>query len=336
MEPKIVNDRDFFPMRVIDGDGNADEIEIQPTQPYDELVNLLNFVDTSGLDYSTPVELQRQLPMLCTAFMAPMLAQRLTPELLMQTEAPERLAIQNRLYLKPIGERIASGLFASRAEVARLRVQLRSLFDIVVRTQLMPALADAYPLDFMIDGEDLFAPAEAYARLLGHVTHRISALGLTPESDALVTRTFFLDFVDQIDVAMDFQKTIMSAKLPKRLATFCQAHTAAVDALSERQRVVLGRAAVALHGVRRVHSISYNLRVALRALRPLTILPPATMAIAVAMSGNPDIAGFADFINRYLRDDAILAVILLPEEQDLIARLRSAVQTVDRPSTPPI
>jgi hypothetical protein len=180
-----------------------------------------------------------------------------------------------------------------------------------------------------VETEDLFAPSEAYVRILGRVSYRILSLGLTPESHALVRRTFFLDFVDRIDVAMDFQKTIKSDKFPKRLATFCQAHTRAVDVLSERQRAVLGRAAIALQGVRRAHSISYNLRVALKAVRPLIVLSPIAIAIAVAMSGNPDIAGFADFLNRYLRDEDIIAVILTPEEQELLGRFKIAVQTVD-------
>jgi hypothetical protein len=329
MLPKTVTDRDFLELRIMPVETTISEIVMKPTQPYDDLVDLLTFVDPHALNYTTPVELHHQILTMCSPFISPTLEQKLTPALFMNTAGIEEVIIENRVAMKKFEERLGRALFATRNESARLRVQLASLLEILARTHLVPALTELYPLDFMVRGEDLFDPQAAYGRLIANVSHRITSLKLTADNQSLVRRAFFLDFVDKIDVCFDFQKMIVTDRSTEKFSTFCQDNSQAVQSLTEGKTAVLGRSATIFQGVRRTHSISYNLCVALKAIRPLTIIPPIGVAMAVAMSGNGHVSGFVYFVMKYLRDERIVSVIMTDEESNFIDRLCRAISMID-------
>jgi hypothetical protein len=194
-------------------------------------------------------------------------------------------------------------------------------------------LVELYPFDFIAREEDILAPTEAYGRIIANVSQRISVLGLTPENEHIVRRTFFLDFVDHIDAACEFQKIIKIDKVPARFAHFCQSNAQAVTELSVQRVKILSRAATTFQWIRCAHSISSNLNIALKALHPLTIFPSSAVSLAIAMSGNPEVPAFVAFVTKYLQDERIASVIMTEHEKSLIKTFITASQALGRDSS---
>jgi hypothetical protein len=333
MEPKVVNDTQFLSVRVAISEGHGNDIELKSTQPYDELVDLLNVLNFSELEYETPADLQRHILHTCSAFVSPLLVQKLTPELLTETAEVQENVVGNHVMLKRFSERVCSALFAARNEGARLESQLNSLFEILARSAIVPSLIEQYPLDFIVKEENIFQPDEASSRIIWNVTCRIDSFEMTEESEQIVKKTFFLDFLDRIDRAFDFQKRIKTDRFPHYFGRFCQQNSQVATQLSPQRLRVLSRSAKAFQWVRCVHPISYNLYVALKALHPLSIFTENAAAMALAMSGNGDVPGFVHFINKYMRESRLENIILSEPEKALIANLRKAQISVicDRP-----
>jgi hypothetical protein len=258
----------------------------------------------------------------------------LTPELLTETAEVQKNVAENHLMLKQFSERVCSALFAARNESSRLESQLNSLFEILARNAIVPSLIEQYPLEFIVKEENIFHPNEAYDRIIWNVTHRIDSFDMTSESEQIVKKTFFLDFLDRIDRAFDFQKRIKTDRFPRFYGRFCQQNSHVASQLSPQRLRVLSRSAKTFQWVRRVHPISYNLYVALKALRPLSIFNETAAAMALAMSGNSEVPGFVHFINKYMRESRLEDIILSEREKALIANLRKAHISVicDRPT----
>jgi hypothetical protein len=328
MEPKVITDASYLQIKVMSSEGSLDALNLRPTEPYDGLADLLNLVDFRPMEYGTPDELQREIRATCAAFISPLLEQRLTPDFLVNTAEVLEDVSQNHITLKSFSEQLCSAIFAAKNERDRLRGQLRSLFQILARSSIVPALVELYPFDFTVREGDLFAPTEAYGRIIENVTARISVLQLTPENEHIVRRTFFLDFVDNIDTAFAFQRMIKVDKMQARFALFCQANADAVTELSLRRAKFLSRAAKTFQWIRCAHSISYNLNVALKAMHPLTVLPSLAVSLAIGMSGNPELPAFTTFVAKYLNDDRIANVIMTKHEQELIKMLLDASRTL--------
>jgi hypothetical protein len=330
MEPKVITDSQFLQVRMMASEGRIEEISLKPTQPYDELADLLNVVDFAPMQYASPDELQHEIATMCSAFISPMLEQKLTSELLVDTGDVQAAVIDNHIALKKFSERLCSALFAAENEKDRLRGQLATLFQILARSNIVPALVELYPLDFIVREEDVFAPTEAYGRIIANVSARISCLGLTSENEHIVRRTFFLEFVDHIDMACEFQRMIKIDRIPARFAQFCQSNSQAVTELTVQRVKILSRAATTFQWIRCAHSISYNLDVALKALHPLTIFPRSAVALAIAMSGNSEVPAFVAFVSKYLKDDRIASVIMTDHEKRLIRTLQDAALTLGK------
>jgi hypothetical protein len=221
--------------------------------------------------------------------------------------------IGNHITLKNFSERLCS----ARNESGRLRGQLNGLFAILARNSIVPALVEQYPYDFMVRKDDLLDPNGAYARIVANVTRRISSLNLTPENEHVVRKSFFMDFVDRIDIRFDFQKMIKIDRLPQKFAQFCQANSKAMRAVSSERLKVMSRTAATLQWIRTIHPISYNLWVALRALHPLSIFRgggESVMPFTIAMSGNAEVASFVFFVTKYLHNPRIANVIMTDRE----------------------
>jgi hypothetical protein len=174
-------------------------------------------------------------------------------------------------------------------------------------------------------------PASACARILEKVARRIDGLGLTKENDLVVKRTFLLDFVDQIDVTFDIQKRVRANQFREASVEFCRQNARITQELSVQRVKVLSRAAETFQWVRSVHPISYNLYVALKALHPLAAFEQPPIALAIAMSNNPEVPAFVEFLNTYLMPSPIADVIMTEAEKQLLADLAEASQllTVD-------
>jgi hypothetical protein len=178
---------------------------------------------------------------------------------------------------------------------------------------ILPALREKYPLDFILkDG-----------RFFESVVKRTSGLGLIAENERLLKKTLFLEFLDELE----FKKASVD-KYHEIFAQFCQANSRVAHELSVQRLRVLSRAAATFQWVRCGHPVSYNLYVVLKALHPLTIFEEHAIPLAIAMSGNPEVAAFVDFANSFLTDARVSNVIMNEHERELMDSLRRAIATL--------
>jgi hypothetical protein len=266
----------------------------------------------------------------CRPFICPVLEISLTAELLSDTAGIVANAKDNHATLQELSDTLCSSLFAARNEIKRCQAQCRAFSSIHARKNVIPALIEHYPRDFMFQNGDVLDPEEAYDRIIEKVGRRIKDLKLPAGNEHIVTRTFFLEFIDQIDIASDFQKRVKVSVFQQKLSAFCQMNSQSVQSLSSQKRDLLGRAATGFQWVQCRNTISYNLTMAINANNLLGAFPPTAIMMAVAMSGNVEVSSFAVFAGRYLRDPKILDVIMTPHEQELIARLNHAMDEVTR------
>jgi hypothetical protein len=313
--PKVVNDNQFLPLRVVASEYTSEDFDLRPTQPYDELIDLLNLVNFCEFEYDTPTDLSNQMRKMCSVFISPVLEQKLTPELLVETSQVQSNVIENHIFLKKFSEQLCSALFSARNETNRIKCQLASLSVILARHMIVPTLREKYPLDFMLKD----------SRFFESVGRRTSRLGLLAENERLLKKTLFLDFLDEVEF-----KKVSGHKYHKIFAHFCQANSRVAQELSVQRRRILSRAAATFQWVRCGHPVSYNLYVALRALHPLTIFEEHAVTLAIAMSGNPEVAVFMDLADSFLTDARVAEVIMNEHERELVYYLRKAMITLGK------
>jgi hypothetical protein len=328
MEPKSIDDVGFLNLRTWVSDSGTAEIALKSTQPYDELVDILNSIDVDVLDFQSPEELRENILVMCRSFVSNVLELQLTVDLLSDTETVEQKVTENRKTLQKFSDDLCTALFAARNEIKRCQKQCASLFSIHARISLVPALVEQFPYDFQFHHADVFTPEEAYDRLIQKVARRTGDLQLPPANEHIVTRTFFLDFVDQIDIAVEFQKKVKTAQVQQKLSGFLQLNSESMLEVSPQKRKLISRAATHFQKVQSRHTISYNLSMAIGALNLLTIFPDTAIMMAVALSGNAEVPSFTYFATRYFRDEKVAGVLMTPEERAHIERLRRAIEEV--------
>ena len=142
-----------------------------------------------------------------------------------------------------------------------------------------------------------------------------------------------MNFIDQIDIAFEWQNMIKTDHLRVKFSEYCQMNAEVTQSLTLQRRRTLSNAAMGLQWVRRSHTISYNLNVVLNALNMLTIFPENIIKMAIVLSGNPDIHCFTYFVSKYLADKRIADVVMTKHEQKLLESLRKAMQHIVQ--TPP-
>jgi hypothetical protein len=114
--PKVVNDSQFLPLRVLISEYQSDDFDLKPTQPYDEVTDLLNLVNFCEFEYDTPSDLSSQMRKMCSVFISPVLEQRLTPELLVEPSQVQSNVIENPIFLKRFSKSCAPLCFPPGTE----------------------------------------------------------------------------------------------------------------------------------------------------------------------------------------------------------------------------
>ncbi|KAH0793780.1 hypothetical protein GPJ56_002332 [Histomonas meleagridis] len=325
-EPKEANDTVAILLRVLPRDSTLDNVQLKPMQPYEEMVDLLNLIDLNNSDYNTPEELQSIMTTNCSLFMTPLTRQKISIEVLSDCSRILSNTTENRRTLSILSERLSTALFVVSNETNHRRTHLSTLIEIITKRKIIPSLIDEYPYEFIYNYEDIFSPLASYTRLIETASKRIESLNLMKENQVVLQRSFFINFVDQIDIAFSFQSKVKTERIPKILSSYCQSHSEVANEADAHRQAIIGESSIELQYIKNTHRISYNLKIALRALRKLSIFNDEMIALAIAISGNAQIFGFVYFLNSYLRDKRIKDVLMNEQEQAMIEKFRKATQ----------
>ena len=220
---------------------------------------------------------------------------------------------------------LSSSLFILQNENEQFSMQCKIHRSLIMKKFVVPYIHDKNPTDFLFKANDLFSPSTLYDKTIDNVDKRIKPLQLSNENNFELKKFFILDFIDQIDIAFEFQTKVTKEKISQIYSTFCQENSDAVMKLSHQMSLILSNASLELQFVKNIHRISFNLSIVLHAVRRLSVFrhKEAAVAIAIAISGNPEIYGFLYFVNSYFKEE-IYKIILNDEERNLLAIFKEA------------
>ena len=328
MAPKVINDTDLISLRVWLCDSSLDDISLENTQPYDEILDLMDTIDIAKMNYKSEQELRQLIIDNCELFTTPFIEQKLSVSTLEDTSQALANVRSNLHTLQQLSQRIFAALFATENERDRSLEQLKNLATIHAKANIMPALVEHHSHELIFTHNDIFEPCECYDRLIKAVNHHIGELDVASYCVPILQKCFFLDFIDQIDIAFDFQSKVKTNKLPAQFSSFCQRGKDHFQSLSKQRKQAMSRAANAFQWVKRTNRVGYNLNIVFKALRMASMFPDDSLPLVLAISGNPDIVCFLYFAAKYFSDKRIADVIMTPVEQDLISKMRKAVHEI--------
>lgn len=324
--PAKNNDSEYFQLRVSSTENRFEHEKSLPTAPYDEIIDLINTINLSDIQFETAEELQQQLFRFCSFQLNSSIKQKITTEVLSNTKQAIFNIRTNHNKLVELSDSLSSALFVISNEIKKFEDQYSLIINVVIKRMIIPALIDQYPCEFLFNHRDIFSPCNSYDRLIETVNKRIGYLNVTKENEARLNKSFFEDFIDQIDIAFNFQLKVKTDQVSNLLAKFVKMNSGILSSVGNQRQKLIKRASNHFQFIKTYYKISFNLRMALSATNLISLLPDDALLLAIAMSENPAIFSFIYFTNSYLKDERIANVILTPDEKILLNKLRKACQ----------
>ncbi|OHT11605.1 hypothetical protein TRFO_18861 [Tritrichomonas foetus] len=324
-EPKNPkDDLQYIQLRVSLNDSSLMNTKIQNTQPYDEIVEIINLIDLGNESYNSAEELQQILFTNCR--ISEVQKQLLSIENLKNYESALQKIFDNKRNLSSLNEKLASTLFITQNEIDISNSNLEYLTNFLINEHLFLSLTGFYPSTLAIIHNDIFSPKSIYVSLVHTTTKFVSSLNLNQENSYLLQKKIFLDFLDQIDLAFEFQKKVKTDKMPMILSEFCQMNTHLAVELSPQKQRNLSKAAIKFQYIKPNNRVSYNLQLLLDALKNLESFSDDAIMLTISISGNIHIFGFVYFMNSYIHDSVLSNLIFTENENRLLEKMRKSTQ----------
>ena len=323
--PLLSDDNQFLLVRPWKSESILGELDLKKTSGFDEFVDIVNNIDIHNLDFNTEDQLSSQVLTFTSYFT------NVSQKLRIQTNSRKMKECKNALdsiaynkkTMQQLSDRLSSGLFFVTDEIRKHQHQKDQLSLSCIKTKLLPALVEQYPLDFTYNDTDLFSPTNSYDDLMQNVAKRVDSLNLPENYAFFLKRSFFLDLFDKIDDAFQFQSKAKVQHIAIKLSSYCQQHSNDMFTLSKHSRELVTRAAESFQQIKSTQKVSNNLRAAMNGMNLLRWISDLYLEIAIAMSGNVDLFAFSFFIGGYFKNDNITSLVLSQEEQGHIKRLRT-------------
>lgn len=323
--PSSNSDQKYLQLRTSFTDQTVSNVKLAYTNPYDDLVDIINSIDTSHWEYSTPEELIDKLFKFQPFPIDTILKSTITPEILSDTEKVLTDIKNNKELLNSFLQKLSKSIFVLQNEREQFSMQCKIHRGIIMKKFVVPYIHDKNPFDFIFKLNDLFSPSTLYGKLIDNVDKRIQPLQLSTDNTFELKKIFILEFIDQIDIQFEFQTKVAKEKISKIYSDFCQGNSDTVMKLSPQISRILSNASMELQFVKNYQKISSNLTICLNAVRSLSVFDNkvAAIAMAISISGNPEIFGFLYFVNGYFKD-VITNIILNEEERGLLDIFKEA------------
>lgn len=326
--PNKDSDDQYIMLRTSSFENQSETEKPLPIAPYDEIIDLINTIDLSKIPFETADELQQQLFNYCTLYLKPSMKQRITTDVLNNTKQVLLNIQENHQKQRKLSDSFSSALFVISNEIKKYDDHYSNVINIVLKRMIIPALIDQYPCDFLFNHKDIFSPCSSYDRLIETVDKRIYSLNVSKENETRLIKSFFEDFIDQIDIAFNFQKKVKVNQISNLIQKFLKMNLNALSSVGNQRQKLIKRSSQLFKCILSSHKISFNLSMALSATNLISLLPDDALLLAIAISENPEIFGFIYFTNSYLKDERIANVILTQEEKQLLNKLRKSCQYI--------
>ena len=324
--PLKITEVDFISLNLNDLVPFNNQIKLLSLAPYEEIIDLFNSFDLSKVDYSTPEELQQAIFKFSSIYLTPQIQQKITKEALCQTSHVVENVTSNHRMLEELSNKLASSLYFILNEYQKYNKQYTFMISIIANKFMIPQLIEKHPNDFLYNHKDIFSPRDSYDRLIAAVTSRINSLNISDENANKLKKTFFYEFIDQIDNAFSFQLKVKNVQTSQLLSNYVHINSTFFSKLPMQKQKQINKSAMKFQYIKKTHKISFNLITALQAASIVSIFPDEALLLAISLSGNNDIFNFIYFVNSYFQDQRIADVILAKDEQNLLSKIQKGCQ----------
>lgn len=328
--PTTVNDHQYIAMRAWGNDQIPNEISLESTHPYDEIIDAINLSNFNQLTFETPEELIQQVVKYSGFYMNPIVKLHVLtqPKVLLDTTECIDTLNRNTKVLSTMSDQLSTALFVIDNEVKRHSKQLSRFEESIVKDYVVPALIEGYPDEFLFAEEDLFSSRDSLQKITTNVNQIVSSLGLIEQCEFMIKKEYLLGYVDQIDNAFHFQGSVLTDKSTEVLSKYLHDHQKYESGLPMQTRRLLSRAATDFQQVKATRPISFNLTLVFRSMKLLEVFPQDVCRLAISIAGNNDLFGFSYFVSKYLNSSILSKELLTKQEQENLVLFVQAVNAV--------
>ncbi|KAH0795846.1 hypothetical protein GPJ56_000213 [Histomonas meleagridis] len=328
--PKVVKDDEYILLQAWKSPPST-KVELNSNQPMDILVDTMNILDLSKTQIKSPSHLTHLLLRYCDPYLdIPKKVKIESQQDHLKGDEPLKALQNNYKKLKEYSDRLFSGLYFVSNENERTQTQLRLFHHINIQANVVPTLALLYPLDFLIDHQNIDDPLTSYNRLTKTVASRTNGLGVLPENQEEIQHCFFLEFVDQIDQAFHFQSNFMSKDKIQLLATFSSKHTDNMSNMSTHGQNLLSKASSYFQRIDPKQRVSQNTKLAVQAMTVMRYYDDIEVQLSIAISLNLGVFAYISFFKKYINLPQIVDYVLTKQEQSLLTRLARLTDGFDQ------
>lgn len=326
------NDQQFISIDLTEKVSMLTQIDRNLTDPINNFIDILNLIDLSKFDFSTPEELKSIILDYGDCFLdvsqtCQILSRTdfLTGDIEMLNHVKEM-----RLKVSENSDKLYQGLIFVSRENEEKKSQKENLSTILANRIVVPLLTERYPIEFQFGPNDLLLVRATYSRFLKSISELISPLNLKAEYQFLIKRCFLFIYIDQIDIAVEFQKKLNLKQGSKPLENYKKNPETLrkLNSLTEHISELVNFAATLFQKVKASQKISENIVLVIRAMKVLEPFDDDLVKIAVSLALNPEVFGFSNFSKIYLIKEEVIKYIFDEEELKLLTRFQENLDSL--------
>jgi hypothetical protein len=334
--PQSDNDNRYLPLVAWNSSPGKGKLDLEDTRQLEEVLDALDSIEISGLEFDTPDELIEKLTRYTDPFIDVHQRLRLEtqPDLLFDQSTSLTAFNANSGKLHQYGISLESDLYEIRARLEKEREQLARMQMRYIQDTVLPALMEQDP-ELAFRPDDLDGSESKITRLTVTLKARLTEFTLTLDAAASVQRVFHGRYVDQMGECLR-KSTAGSARQYARV--FSEHVKLNGNFLRRGPRAsydAFKAAALPFHEIDCDANLQTVLTLIVRAMRPLQRMNDRSLALTMAMSTNSSLIALRLFlVHTLVKQDFLMQSLLGQEAVGLIERFCRVIAII-QPTAPP-
>jgi hypothetical protein len=312
-------------------DTGPSKLDLREIRHFDDLVDGLNMVNMSQLEFRTPSELVNQLLRFSSQFLD--VGQRLRlgaePDLLLKVHEALDGVHENRQRIQDYGDSLCQELYWVRWQRERNEKQVTAVSKLYAERVVLPSLFEQLPDGFRFGASDLIGRTPVLVAVRANAEAALRGLGLAGDAFRIVRRAFIMEFVNRLNSAQQAQQPANWEPASKLFATFLQQKKVVARNLAPEKCFILKTTSRLFKNIKRQARMGVNLAMLTQAMALLQACDDVIVCLAIAFSQNLDLFGLRLFAKGFLMfQNDVTACILTDDDQTLLRRFAKALELI--------
>jgi hypothetical protein len=330
--PLIEDDEKFLVLVAWESsDAITSTLDLREVRHFDELVDGLNMIDMSHLEFGTPTELVDQLLQFSGQFLD--VNQQLTlaadPSLLLKVNYALKAVRENGRLIQNYADSLYQELYMVRWQGKRIQRQVNAISKLYAEKVVLPSLFEQLPDKFCFGPSDLLAKTPVFVTVMENMEVALSRFGLVGDGLEILRRAFTMAFVDQVNAAQSAQQPADWEPVSKLFAAFLLEKRGIERACTPGKESIIKKASSLFKKIKKEGQMSVSLAMLFNAMTLLQMDDDMIVALAIANSYNLDLFGVLLFAKGFLSfHDEVTTCIFSENEQMLLRRFAKALELI--------